>query len=604
VEDAILRALAKVPADRFHSATDFSNALTDDVGAARRRRDSLAAKAIAAQTVETPSLGKPQRKPWKIAALAAIPVVLGVGGWFGWKATHPPGPPPGLEGDFAKKNIAVMYFEDRSPKKELGYLADGLTEALIDELSAVPQLKVTSRNGSAAFKGKNAIGSDSIGRVLKVGTVVTGTVESAGDGRVRVSVRLDDGFTGNQVDKTRVDQAIGNSLALQDSIAHKVSLFLRARVGQEIQELTSKIGTTNPAAWEALERARQRVAEVDALIAARDVPAAKQKVIQADSALASVEALDPNWRTPIIERGWLGYTAALRIIRSGPDYAPTIDRGLASADRALKLSPNDVAAVELRGSLHYLQWLTNLAPNPAAATTLFASAEQDLTAATNGSTQPARAWNTLSHLRINKGEFAEAKLAAENAYRLDPFLTNVDATILRLFLASLELQSREEGEKWCTELRTRFPQNYRSVECKLWLYALPNEDKKPDMKEVWQTYNEFVQAVPENAKEFNKLKGKMMVGIAFLRAGMPDSAKAIAASAQGDPQVDPRRETINLAAIIYAQAGDKNKAIDLMAGWYAANPQQRAIAAKNDQGWWFRDIRSEPRYQALLKGSN
>src|SRR4029079_11299656 len=118
------------------------------------------------------------------------------------------------------------------------------------------------------------------------------------------------------------------------------------------------------------------------------------------------------------------------------------------------------------------------------------------------------------------------------------------------------------------------------------------------------TYDEFVQAVPENLKEFNKLKGKMMVVIAFLRAGMADSAKAIAASSQGDTQVDPRRETINLAAIIYAQAGDKNKAIDLMASWYAANPQQRAIAAVNDQGWWLKDIREEPRYKALLKGSN
>ena len=103
-----------------------------------------------------------------------------------WKATRGAAAPAGLEGDFAKKNIAVMYFEDRSPKKELGYLADGLTEALIDELSAVPQLKVASRNGSAAFKGKDGVPSDSIARALKVGTVVNGTVEPAGDGRVRV----------------------------------------------------------------------------------------------------------------------------------------------------------------------------------------------------------------------------------------------------------------------------------------------------------------------------------------------------------------------------------------------------------------------------------
>ena len=56
-----------------------------------------------------------------------------------------------------------MYFEDRSPKQRLGYLADGLTEALIDELSAVQQLKVTSRNGSVAVQGKVRHHADSIG---------------------------------------------------------------------------------------------------------------------------------------------------------------------------------------------------------------------------------------------------------------------------------------------------------------------------------------------------------------------------------------------------------------------------------------------------------
>jgi serine/threonine-protein kinase len=600
VEDAIVRAMAKVPADRFRTATDFAAALTDNEGAARRRQDSLKAKAIAAETVERPALGRRSKTPIIIGAAVAVVLAAG-GGWFALRGRTAT-PNVGLEGDFAKKNIAVMYFEDRSPKKELGYLADGLTESLIDELSAVPQLKVASRNGSAAFKGKIGTPSDSIGRTLKVGTIVTGTVEPASDGKVRVVVRVDDAQTGSQIDKTQIEQSLGNSLALQDTIARQVSLFLRKRVGQEIQSLTSKIGTNNPAAWEALQRARQTVAEVDALVASRAIPEAKAKVVQADSALAKVEGMDGSWRTPIIERGWLAYTAALRIIRSGPDYAKTLDGGLAQADRVLKVAPNDPDALELRGALHYLQWLTNLAPNPDAAAALLTSAEADLTAATSGVAQPARAYNLLSHLRINKGQLPEAKLAAENAYRLDPFLTNVDATILRLFLASLDMQMGEEAQKWCAELRTRFPQSYRSVECKLWLYALPAE-KKPDMAEVWRTYDEYVKASPANLQEFDKLKGKMMVGIAYLRAGMPDSAKAIAASSQGDPSVDPRGETVNLAAIIYAQAGDKDKAISLATRWFAANPNQRATAA-NDNAWWFKDIRDDPRYKALIKSGN
>ena len=83
VEDAIVRAMAKVPADRFRSATDFAAAMMDDDGAARRRRDSIRAKAIAAETVERPALGSGAKKKAMIAAAVAVPLLLAGGRWFG-----------------------------------------------------------------------------------------------------------------------------------------------------------------------------------------------------------------------------------------------------------------------------------------------------------------------------------------------------------------------------------------------------------------------------------------------------------------------------------------------------------------------------------------
>jgi serine/threonine-protein kinase len=602
VEDAIVRAMAKVPADRFHTATDFANSLTDDEGAARRRRDSMKAKALAAETVERPALGSGKKKRTiMIAAAVAVPL-LAAGGWFGWKATQGPVQTEGLEGDFAKKNIAVMYFEDRSPKKDLGYLADGLTESLIDELSAVPQLKVASRNGSATFKGK-AAASDSIGHVLKVGTVVTGTVEPTSDGGVRVTVRVDDALNNSQIGKTQIVQPLSNTLAIQDSLAQRVSFFLRKQVGQEIQDLRSRAGTRNAAAWDAMQRARQTATEVDALVAARDVPAALAKIGEADSAIAKVEAMDRDWRAPIVERGWLSYRAA-RLVgpAGGEDYKKLLNAGLAHADRALKMAPTDPDALELRGTIHYIQWLSNLEPNPTNAIALLNSAEQDLRATTAAVSQRATAWNFLSHLLMNKGQLSEGKLAAEKAYQADPFLTNVDVTIQRAFIASLNLGFRDEAEKWCAEGKARFPQSFRFIECKLWLYGLP-ASKPPEMAEVWSTYDAYVKASPANLQEMDKLKGKMMVALALVRANQVDSAKALAEASQGDPQVDPRGELTNLAAVVYAQAGDKDKAIQLLAKFLAANPQQQAVAA-NDQSVWMKDLRSDPRYKALVKGSN
>ena len=602
VEDAIVRAMAKVPADRFRSATDFSNALLDNEGAARRRRDSLAAKAIAATTVEGPALGTPKKSklPMILVAAAAVAAIAGGGAWYALKG-RTSAPPAGLAGDMAKTNIAVMYFDDRSPKKELGYLADGLTESLIDELSAVPQLKVASRNASATLKGKVGVSSDSIGRALKVGTVINGVVAPTANG-VRVTVRLDDAVAGSQMDKVEIEQAGGDMLALQDSVARRMSEVIRQKIGNQIQEISSKVGTNNAAAWEALQRAKQLVNEQKSLIASRAVPAAVAKAEEADSAFAKVEAMDGNWRTPINERAWLAYPTARLLRQDDPEFKRWIERGLGHADRSIAKDPKDATAIEARGTLHYLQWLTNLAPDPRAATALLNSAEQDLTSATTINARAASANNTLSHLLLNKGKPDLAKLAAENAYNTDPYLANVELTIHRLVLVSLDQKNRVEAEKWCNTGRSRFPEHYRFTECKLWLYALP-APTKPNMAEVWKTYEEYVKVSPQQLQDFDKLKGKMMVGLAYLRAGQPDSAQALAASSQGDREVDPRAETVNIAAIIYAQSGDKEKAIDLIAKWLAANPQQRALASAN-RTWWLESLNGDPRYEALIKPAN
>jgi serine/threonine-protein kinase len=594
VEDAIVRAMAKVPADRFRSATDFSNALLDNEGAARRRRDSLKAKAIAAETVERPALGdaKKKSKTALIAAAVAVPLIA-AGAYFGMKAMGAGGSNADELANAAKKrNIAVMYFDDRSPDKQKGYLADGITESLINELSAVKQLTVISRNGVAPFKGKPA--TDSIAKVLNVGTFVTGSVSPASGGKLRVDFQLVDA-SGKQLTSGRVEQSPEKLLELQDSLAHEMSLELRKHVGQEINELVSRAGTRNNAAWDALQKAKQTIGEVDGLVRARDIPGALAKIAQSDSVLAKVETIDKSWTTPIVERAWLAFRAARLLRPTEPAFKETLDRGLAHADRALKIAP-DTSALEVRGSLHYWQWLNNAIPAGTDPTALLDAAEKDLTAATGANS--ATAYNGLSHLLINRKRLYEAKQAAEAAYKADPYLTDVDRTIYRSFGASLDMGQQQEAAKSCAEGGRRYPENFLFTECKLWLYALPGEPFK--MADAWQTYDSLLKVVPANRLEFYKLKGKMILAIAYVRAGMPDSAKALAAANTGDAQIDPRLELANLAAIVYFQAGDTETALDYFGKQLAANPQQRALADK-DKSWWLEKLRPDPRYQRLVK---
>ncbi len=78
-------------------------------------------------------------------------------------------------------SIAVLPFADLSGDSENSeYLGDGLAEELINTLTQIPGLKVTSRSSSFRFRGK-AQDIRSIGKVLNVSTILEGSVRRAGD---------------------------------------------------------------------------------------------------------------------------------------------------------------------------------------------------------------------------------------------------------------------------------------------------------------------------------------------------------------------------------------------------------------------------------------
>jgi eukaryotic-like serine/threonine-protein kinase len=77
-------------------------------------------------------------------------------------------------------SIAVLPFENLSGNPDLTFVSDGLSEALIDRLSQLPQLKVISRNSSFAFRGAYRDLRD-VATKLGVRAIVTGKVAQVGD---------------------------------------------------------------------------------------------------------------------------------------------------------------------------------------------------------------------------------------------------------------------------------------------------------------------------------------------------------------------------------------------------------------------------------------
>ena len=90
------------------------------------------------------------------------------------------GEPKSVEQELDRKRIAVLPFANISPDPKDEYFADGMTEELISVLASIAELTVIARTSVMRYKGASEP-VDEIGRDLKVGTVLEGSVRKAGE---------------------------------------------------------------------------------------------------------------------------------------------------------------------------------------------------------------------------------------------------------------------------------------------------------------------------------------------------------------------------------------------------------------------------------------
>ncbi|HEU4648013.1 MAG TPA: serine/threonine-protein kinase [Gemmatimonadales bacterium] len=599
VEAIIMKALAKTPADRFKTMQELADALRDaDYSRVTRR---TMARAI--PTAELPVMRPPPTPTRKAliwtAAAAAVMGVAGAGAYAWHRSTAPSVPPAAASTPNLIKRVAVLYFQSRGGSDSLGYLADGLTETLIHQLSQVNDLRVISRNGVAPFKGRTAA-PDSIAHALNVGTIVDGTVAQSGD-RLRVSVSLVNAATGAEISSNTIERPRREIFSLEDDLAQAVSVMLRQQLGHEVVLQTLRASTKRPEAWELLQRAQQATQSGEAQIAAGDSAGAARSFALADTQFARTEQLDPEWSAPPTARGWLDYRLS-RLARSAPAayHQDRIQAGLAHAERALQLRPNDPDALELRGTLRYWSWLNNWLPNLSAAPQLLADAEQDLRASVTGNPAQASAWATLSHLIPNKpgGSTAEAKLAALRAYDADPYLANANVTVWRLFGLSYDLDDALEAKRWCEEGQQRFAADPRFAECQVWYLGM--RGARPDVGAAWAAFNRYLERSPASLRPFNKLKGQMFLALVLARASLADSARNLMLHSRGDATVDPTRELAYYEAVGRTVLGEKDEAFRLLGVYLASNPKERESMARDEESWELKPLRSDPRWKVVV----
>jgi len=184
IDEAVTRALARTPADRFSSAADFIDALTVS-------RDS--AKGTGATPPDSP------------------------------KAPSRP------------KAIAVLPLANMSADPENEYFSDGMTEEIINALAKVPGLHVASRSSCFSFKGKT-VDIREVGEKLGVSTVVEGSVRKIGN-RIRITAELISVENGYHLWSETYDRQLEDVFAIQDEIARAIVDALKVRLSGENEQL-------------------------------------------------------------------------------------------------------------------------------------------------------------------------------------------------------------------------------------------------------------------------------------------------------------------------------------------------------------------------------
>ncbi len=237
--------------------------------------------------------------------------------------------------------VAVLPFINMSGDPANEYFSDGMAEELSFALSRVPGLRVVGHTSAFSFKGKD-VGVDSIGRALRVGYVLEGSVRATGN-RVRILAQLIDAASGYHVWSETWDGDLSDVFAVQAEIAAAVVRELQPRLAG---------GSTPPAPAEPETRSAAAHAYVlrgyQALYAGEIADYRR-----ADTLFTRALELDPDYARA---HAGLAVTRNMSVFRrwqaAGEGYA----RAEAAALRALELDPSLAVAHSALGRIEEGRW--------------------------------------------------------------------------------------------------------------------------------------------------------------------------------------------------------------------------------------------------------
>lgn len=261
----------------------------------------------------------------------------------------------------SEKSIAVLPFENRSENARDEYLAEGLTDEIINRLAILGDLSV--------YRGKG-LNPETIAKDLGVITVLTGSVQRSGD-TVRINAQLMEGK--KYIWGTTFNRNNRDVMALQTDIAKRIAEVLKVKINEVEKARLEHRPTENATAydyylkgrklyyWYKKDSNRQAIEQFKKALAMDPGYAhAWAGLGDAYSQLHNRFGMDVSWLDSSLTAG----TKAIRLdstlsdgykaLANAHNYARRYDKAISLLKKSLELDPNNTAAVGNLGTNYML----------------------------------------------------------------------------------------------------------------------------------------------------------------------------------------------------------------------------------------------------------
>ena len=401
----VLFAMRKEPEMRYATVAD----LAADI------RRHLARKPVVARH---PTLGYRakclvKRNRSRLVASAAVVIVLAGVLFAFWarsqqnvrEATGIPAPEVTAAAPDIRKSIAVLPFENLGARNSPSYFADGVQDDILTDLGKVGDLKVISRSGVAAYRGKNR-NVKQIGHDLGVANVLEGSLQISGD-RVRINAQLIDTQTDTQIWAEQYDRKLEDIFTLQSELAQTIAAQLKATLSAGEKAEIWRQPTQDLQAYDLYLRARAALRGEGAVI-----PLENWNV--AVTLLNRAIARDPKFTLAYC----LLNEAYVLEYRFGEDHSPQhLAAAKDAAETALRLEPHREEA-RLALARYYYHGLRD-----------YRRAQQELSRLPSSAPHEVDFFTLASQIERRLGQFAASIRDGEKAVELDPLDASLAASL-------------------------------------------------------------------------------------------------------------------------------------------------------------------------------